>query len=277
MKKLIILDLMNLAYRAYYAHGGDREDQLKNSKGKLTSICYGVAVAIKGLISDHNPDHIVAAADSKGESFRHKMYPLYKSNRSAPKEDFLSQLPDLYRMIEAFNIPVVRMEATEADDIAGSLVEKFKDMEILIVSNDKDYMQLVGPNVKLLRANSPSPVGEEGVRKKFDCSPNQVVDCLALIGDTADAVPGVHGIGEKGAAKLIKSFGSIEKIYENLGYLTPAISNKLAKGKESAFLSKELVTIKKDLDLGDLTLTKPEITSTLKEMFKEFEFYSLLR
>lgn len=281
-KKLVIVDMMNMAMRSY--HGFAVRERLATADGKLTFLCYGVALGINRLFEQFKPDYLVFAADSKGKTFRHEMYEGYKSNRGDAPLDFVAQLPDLYRMLEAYGIPVVKHDATEADDVIGTLAKKYAtpDLHVYIVSGDKDFMQCINDNVSIIR---PSKGGGYDVvsyaecMQKFACTPDKVVDALALIGDAVDMVPGVKGIGEKGAAALVKSFGTIENMYQNLHYIKPALAQKLAKSRDAAFMSKKLVTIKTDVpvevdfDAAKVnTSAKPELLT----FFAEMEFQSLM-
>lgn len=283
-KKLFVLDMMNLAFRAY--HGFGRESRLTDSKGRPTFMCYGVATAIQKLITEYQPDYLIVAVDQKGRTFRHELYEGYKSNRGEQPEDLKAQLRDLCGMIEAYGFKTLRLPATEADDIIGTVATKLAgpDLHVSIVSGDKDYMQLVGPHVSILRpvnGGGYTNQGAEAVAEKFGCAPAQVVDCLALIGDAVDAVPGVQGIGPKGAERLIKAFGSLEGVYDNLWSIPTKMAQKLAKSQDMAFLSKKLVTIKTDLPLevsleecavSDTTLRRPELLA----WFADHDFDSLL-
>lgn len=252
MKKLMVVDLMNMAFRAYW--GFAKNAYLTNKAGTPTFMCYGVAIALNRLLRDIGPDYVIIATDGGGHTFRHAMYKEYKSNRKESPDDFRSQLPDLFAMLAAYGFKVIKIPGTEADDIIGTIAARVKpedDVHTFIVSGDKDFMQLVNPHTFLVRqaAEGYETFGPEVVTQKFGVRPDQVVDALAIIGDAIDVVPGVKGIGEKGAAKLIAAFGSLEKIYENLAYITPKMAEKLAKSKDIAFLSKKLVTIDKDVPL----------------------------
>jgi DNA polymerase-1 len=183
-------------------------------------------------------------------------------------------------MIEIFGIPMLSCDGFEADDIIGTLATQFAspDCHVYIASGDKDFMQLVGPNISMLRFTNGGPqiVNRDQVVDKFGVEPEQVVDCLALMGDASDMVPGVSGIGEKGAAKLISAHGSLEAIYDNLNQLSPKLAQKLVKDKEIAFLSKSLVTIIQDVPLDitleDCRVKDPPNIDNLVGLFKELEF-----
>ena len=273
--RLVIIDMMNLAFRSYY---GYRE--LATSTGRPTGVCYGFTKALTKIIDTYNPTHIVVAKDAGGKTFRHEIYDGYKSNRSDKPIDLDPQIQDLLRMIDAYGIYLVEVAGVEADDVIGTLAKKFASNEchVYIASGDKDFMQLVCPNISLIRlTNSGHQLcGHDEVVDKFGVEPSQVIDCLALMGDSSDMVPGVHGIGEKGAAKLIKSFGSVESLYENLDKLSPKLAQKLVADKDSAFMSKALVSIIQDLpidlELDDLKLEAAPSIEKLIGLFEELEF-----
>lgn len=289
--KLFVLDLMNLAYRAYFGNPG-----LKTAAGHPTSMCYGVAIGVLKLLKEYKPDYLVFATDAKGKTFRHDMYDGYKAGRQQQPDDFQYQLNDLFRLINAWGFPVIGCPGYEADDVIGTIAKNFagypvqptqdhplEGLEIVIVSGDKDMMQLVGDHVSLLRVTNDGykTVNGQGVFEKFGCRPDQVVDCLAIIGDTSDAVPGVKGIGEKGAAKLIGTYGSLQGVYDNLQQIPTKIAAKLQLSKDMAFLSKSLVQIVTEVPL-DLQLSDCEASRALDyrpeldKVFQELEFYSLL-
>lgn len=273
--KFFIIDMMNLAFRSYY---GYRE--LATSTGRPTGVCYGFSQAIRRIIEEYKPDYMVVAKEGGGKTFRHELYEGYKSNRSDKPIDLDPQIQDLTRMIEVFGIPMISSKGFEADDIIGTLARRFASPEchVYIASGDKDFMQLVGPNISMLRFTNSGPqiVTRDQVIEKFGVEPKQVVDCLALMGDASDMVPGVAGIGEKGAAKLISAHGTLEAVYENLKQLSPKLAQKLVNDKDSAFLSKSLVTIIQDVPLDvsleDCRLKEPPSIDALVGLFKELEF-----
>jgi DNA polymerase-1 len=281
MKDLFVVDLMNLAFRGFYSHS-----ELKTSAGVPTGMCYGVVKILQKILADNAPNYVVVATDAPGPTFRHGLYPLYKSNRNEKPVDFKAQMGTLYRIISAYGFPLVEQAGMEADDIIGSIARQFAtpDVRVTVVSGDKDFMQLVDPNVRLLRVtnNGNFICDEEGVKAKFGCRPDQVVDVLAIMGDASDTVPGVKGIGPVGAGSLIQRFGSLEAVYDRLGdrpnNIAPNMALKLLVDKEMAFLSKSLVTIKCDVPLS-FTLDQcanKGVTDELNSIFKELEFFSLL-
>lgn len=250
-KRLFIVDAMALAFRSYHAISRP----LTTSSGMPTQAIYGSLMFFFNLIEKEKPDYLLVASDCAAPTFRHDLYDGYKAHRKEMPEDLAVQIPYLYRAFEALGCPVLKQEGLEADDLIGSLVHQWSNesLKCFIVSGDKDFLQLVGPDVSLY---SPKKGGivtvtdVAGVKAKYGVGPEHVIDILALVGDTADNVPGVPGIGEKGAAKLIQNFGSLESIYENLDNITNKRQHSgLSENKNQAFLSRTLVTIKTDVDL----------------------------
>jgi DNA polymerase-1 len=283
-KRLFIIDTMAVAFRSFYAFG---QRPLTTSDGLPVSAVYGTAMFLNKLISEHRPDYLVAACDTKEPTFRHKMYPEYKANRSEMPEDLAAQLPLFFKLFEAMNIPMIRRPGIEADDIAGTLAHKLanKDLHVYIVSGDKDFMQLVNDHVFVYQPKKGDEsviIDREGVRLKFGVLPEQVIDCLTIIGDTSDNVPGVHGIGEKGAEKLLNDYGSLDAVYENLD----KISNKrqrtaLENARDKIELTRTLVTIKTDcdvpLDVNEMLCCHATsiANKTLADLYSQLEFKNL--
>ena len=263
-KKFLIIDTMAMAFRNFHAFG---QNQLRNSTGLPTSVVFGSLNFLLKLLVDEKPDYLVFATDAKVKTFRHELYSNYKANRLAMPEELAVQIPYLYDLIDVLGAKTLRSTDLEADDLIGSMVNKFAspDLPFYIVSGDKDFMQLVNDHVFLL---SPQKGGEakcidtQGVYAKYGCSPSQVIDILAIMGDSSDNVPGVRGIGEKGAQQLVEKFHSLEGIYENLDSIANRKQREaLEAGRDIAFLSKKLVTIKTDAPLPfqlDEFLCKPE-------------------
>lgn len=251
MKKFYIIDFMNLAFRnyhAFYRHG------LSTADGIPTGTLYGMTSFMVNLIQERNPSYIAVAMESDS-SFRKQMFADYKKNREGKPSDFEDCLGHVKEMFTLLGIPMLRIEGLEADDVIGCLVNQFgSDKNSYIVSGDKDFMQLVGDNVKL---HMPKTSGQhviasyDEVEDKFGCTPEQVVDILAIMGDKVDCIPGVQGIGAKGAAKLIKSFGSLEGIYENIDsdQITNNHRNKLLASKDDAEMSQKLAKIVTDVSI----------------------------
>jgi DNA polymerase-1 len=273
---------MALAYRAYFAF---IQRPLINSKGMNTSAIYGFVTSLMKILEDEKPEHIAVVFDTKGPTFRHKMYEPYKATREKMPEDMGAQLGLLKDVVRAFNVPVVELSGYEADDIIGTLAKRAEKEGVLtyMVTGDKDFMQLISPLIKILRpakgGSEAEVIDERGVLEKFGVEPEKVIDVLGLIGDTSDNVPGVKGIGEKTAIPLIQQYGSMETLYENIEKIGQrGVREKLINNKEIAFLSKQLVTIHTDvpvtINFHELKAAPPD-TSALIKYFGELEFRSL--
>lgn len=252
MKTFYIIDFMNLAFRNYHAF---YRHNLTTSSGEPTGTLYGMTSFMVNLIQQQKPDYIAVAMESDS-SFRKDMYPDYKKNREGKPSDFEEQLGSVIQMFELLGIPMLRIPGLEADDVIGCLIEQNgQDKKNFIVSGDKDFMQLVNDNTRLYMPKSGGEyliAGPDEVEDKFGCQPDQVVDVLAIMGDKVDCIPGVNGIGEKGAAKLIKSFGTLESIYENIDsdQITKAHKTKLMKSTDDAFMSQRLAKIVTNVPLS---------------------------
>ena len=247
-KPLIVLfDAMALAYRSYFAF---ITRPLTNARGENTSAVYGFMTSIFQFLDHHTPTHAAVCFDRPEPTFRHEKFEAYKATRQAMPEDLIPQLDKIKELVRAFRIPLVEMPGFEADDIIGTLANEAArhGIESLIVTPDKDFCQLVTDNIKLLRPSRDGSAMEvfdiEAVKNKYGLAPNQIIDYLALVGDTSDNIPGVRGIGEKTATPLIQKFGSIKELYEHLDQVDKkGIKEKLTNEKNNAFLSYELATI----------------------------------
>ena len=283
-KRLFIIDGYATLYRAHYAL---IRNPLTNTAGTPTSAVFGFANQVFQLIDDEKPDYLVAAFDSKGKNFRHELYTDYKANRSEMPDEIQTQLPYLWELLEAMNIPILRVDGVEADDVIGT-VAKMCDNENLqcnIVSGDKDFMQLINDKTFLYapqaRKRAKEIFDKKKVLEKWGVGPEHIIDLLGLMGDSSDNVPGVQGVGPKTAQKLIQDFGSIENIYEEIDNISnEKMREKLLNSKDNALLSKQLVTILTDVKI-DATINdfeKREMDSSkLEDIFKELEFSGLLK
>ena len=282
-KRLFLIDGYALVYRAHFAM---IRNPLITSDGRHTSALFGFINSIFKIIRDEDPDYLVAVFDAKEKTFRHEMYPEYKATREKMPDELREQLPDLWRLIEAFNIPRMEMPGYEADDIIGALAVSAKELgiESYIVSGDKDFMQLVNDHIFLYtpgrQGAKADVVDRKGVEEKWNVQPEQIIDLLGLMGDSSDNVPGVMGIGKKTAVSLLQEYGDLETILAN----AENVKNKRAReglqtGMEMAHLSKELVTIKTDLSLST-TVNELERKSfdfeAAEEIFRELEFVRLM-
>ena len=253
MKKIFVIDVMAMAFRTFHALS---RRPLSNSKGFPTSSIFGSAMFLMKLIEDEQPDYLIMACDSKEKNFRHNLYSEYKANRSEMPEDLALQIPKLFELFKLWKMPFIKIDGFEADDIIGSIAAQWGDdtHHCYLVSGDKDFMQLLNPHTFLYapkKGGTCEKIGEAEVNARFGgCTPSQVIDIMALWGDQVDNVPGVKGIGEKGASKLIHAYNNLEGIYENLDDIrNKKQKESLTTYKEQAFLSRELVTIKTDIDL----------------------------
>ena len=283
-KRLFIIDGYATLYRAHYAL---IRNPLTTTAGMPTSAVFGFANQVFQLLEEENPDYIVAAFDPKGKNFRHELYTDYKANRSAMPDEIQTQLPYLWELLDGMNIPVLRIEGVEADDIIGTVAKMCEkdNLQCNIVSGDKDFMQLINDKTLLYapqaRRREKEIFNAQKVSEKWGVGPEHIIDLLGLMGDSSDNVPGVEGVGPVTAKKLIQKFGSMENIYENIDQIeNEKLKEKLLNSKESAFLSKQLVTIltdvKVDASLSDFE--KKEVNNTkLESIFKELEFTGLLK
>ena len=284
LKKLFIIDGYAILYRAHYAL---IRNPLITSYGFHTSALFGFTNQLIKIIKDENPDYLVCAFDSKGKTFRHKIYSDYKANRPEMPEELQKQIPHLWELLDGMNIPVLRKPGYEADDIIGTVTESVLDKKIqsYIVSGDKDFMQLINDKIFLYtpgkRNSAPDIYDKDGVIKKWGLPPEKIIDLLALMGDSSDNVPGVAGVGIKTAVKLLKEYDNIESVLDNASKISnKRVHNGLMNGRDKAFLSKELVTIIKDVDVDtnvENFLLKSFDQEALGKKFEELEFYALLK
>ena len=288
VKRLFIVDSMALAFRSFYAFGGGGGRALTAPQtGLPIGAVFGSAMFLNKLISEQRPDYLAFALDTAEPTFRHQLYPAYKANRVEMPAELAAQLPDFFRLLAAYGCPVLKSPGHEADDLIGAVAQRFAapDRHVFIVSGDKDFMQLVNPRVSLFipkKGDDAQIVDAAGVREKFGVDPEQVVDCLALIGDTSDNVPGVKGIGEKGAAKLIQTYGSLDGIYAHLDQIANEKQRRaLAEQRDTAYLSQRLVTIDCQVDpsvaLEGMAegATKAVANQELLAVYQEFGFRTL--
>jgi DNA polymerase-1 len=281
-ERLFLLDGMALAYRAYFSFIAR---PLLNSKGENTSAIYGFVTALMKILDDEKPDHIAVVFDTKEPTFRHRLFAAYKATRQKMPEDMASQMEKLKEVVRAFNTPLLELPGFEADDIIGTLARRAEKEGVMtmMVTGDKDFMQLISPMIKMYKpgksGGDPEIVEEEGVLEKFGVTPDRVIDVLGLIGDKSDNVPGVPGVGEKTAIPLIQKYGSMEAVYEHAEEIPQkGLREKLIANRETAFLSKHLVTIDTavplDVDFHSLRATRRD-TARLIRMFGDLEFKSL--
>ena len=274
-KSVYLIDGSGYIYRAYHAIRG-----LSNSKGLPTNAVYGFTRMLMKLLEDQKPQWIVMFFDTKGPTFRHGIYPDYKANRPPMPEDLVVQIPYIKKVTRGFNIEAVELSGYEADDLIGTAARAAvqQGYEVVVVSADKDLKQLVSDDVIMLDPMKDT-VFDIDVIKKTGIAPDQLIDVMGLSGDASDNVPGVPGIGPKGATALIQTFGNMETLYEQIDTITKKKQKEnLIRYKEQAFLSKELVTIKTDapltFQLSDYDIKDPD-TVALSTLFAELEFRQL--
>jgi len=275
-KTLYLIDGTAYIYRAYHAIRG-----LTNSKGLPTNAAFGFARILIKLIEDRSPEHVAMLFDAKGPTFRHKIYKDYKANRPPMPEDLSVQIPHIKEITKGFNIPVMEMQGFEADDLIGALGRMAEEAGffVVMVTGDKDFVQLVTDKAVIWDPMKEKTIDIKAVRESFGVEPGQMIDVMGLSGDTSDNIPGVPGIGPKTALTLIKTFGSMERLYEQLDKITKKKQHQnLVQYKEQAFLSKELVKINTRVPIEfnphDFRFKEPD-NARLSSLFKTLEFRQL--
>ncbi|MBN2790084.1 MAG: DNA polymerase I [Candidatus Delongbacteria bacterium] len=279
-KKLFLIDGYALIYRAFFAFG---TKPLITKEGFNVSALYGFFNSLFTLIEKEDPEYMAIVLDTKAPTFRHKIYPQYKATREKMPEELSNQIPLLYEIIEATNITTIFKDGFEADDLIGVIAKQASEegFETYIYSSDKDLAQLVTENVFLYDPKEISVLDREGIKKKFELYPEQIIDFLSLMGDNSDNIPGVPKIGKKTAIKLLLEFGTLENIYENLDNIKGnAIRESLENNRHLADLSKKLVTIDTtieiDIDIED-THVKTHDYEKLSDYFFKLNMKKLLR
>ena len=281
-KKLFLLDAFALVFRAYYAL--IRNPRI-TSKGRNTNAQFGFTNTILELINNQKPTHMAVCFDTHAPTERHTDFADYKANRQETPEDILSAVPDIKRIIEGLNIPVIAIDGYEADDVIGALAKKAEKegYEVYMVTPDKDYGQLVSEKIKIYKppyqGGKFEILGPKEVCEKWDIEKvEQVIDILGMMGDAVDNIPGIKGVGEKTAAKLLKEYGTLENVLKNADNIKGALGEKVRAGKELAVMSKKLATIITNVPVEfheENFLIKEMNKPALKEIFAELEFKTL--
>ena len=282
MPTFFAVDTMAVLYRSYFAM---IRNPLINSKGLNVSGLFGLTHALIGILEREKPAYLAVVSDTPEPTFRHKRYPAYKATREKMPEELVAQLPYIPRLTAALGLPYLILPGYEADDIIGTLVKKAEaaGMDSYMVTGDKDFMQLINSKTLMYaaRGEEVTLTGMDGVRERFGCTPERVIEVLALMGDASDNVPGVPGVGPKTATKLIGDYGDLETLYDHLDDLKGKLRENLASNREQAFLSRELVTIDTSVPL---TVTFEELTlkpaahthnPALLDLLTELEFQTL--
>jgi DNA polymerase-1 len=277
-KTLYLVDGPNMAFRAFFAIGG-----MSNSRGLPTNALFGFTNSLLKLIRDERPDYLAITWDPKGGTFRDRVYPDYKGTRPDMPEALRAQMPHFARVADAFAVPYLCLDDYEADDVMGTLARRFgDDLDVVLVSSDKDLMQLVDDHVTLYDPMKDRRVSYSEVEEKFGCPPELVPDALGIWGDSSDNIPGVKGIGEKGVKALLAKWHGLDDIYEHIDEVTPPGARaKLERDRDNAYLSKDLATIRTDVpvevELDALALHYPPREDRAQELFTELDFRGLLR
>ncbi|MFA6958299.1 MAG: DNA polymerase I [Thermoanaerobaculia bacterium] len=277
-KTLLLIDGSNNLFRSYYAIRS-----LTNSAGLATNAVYGFALMLRKIAKDYKPDAVGVAFDVGRKTFRHREFADYKKDRKPMPEDLRPQVPLVYELCAAFGMPILTNEEYEADDLVGALAYKARSegWKVILATSDKDYFQLVGDNISMYHTGRDKLYDAKMVEEDYGLPPKQVIDVMAIMGDSIDNIPGVAGIGEKGAKDLIKEFGSLDEVYARLDEVKkPAQRKKLEESKDAAFMSRELARIRTEIetgvDLDALVWGEPD-RARLCELFAKLEFGSLLQ
>ncbi|HOK09591.1 MAG TPA: DNA polymerase I [Candidatus Hydrogenedens sp.] len=280
-KRLFLFDSMGFIFRSFYAI----QAPLKDKEGRPTNAVYGFARALLKVLREYEPEYVSAVFDAPGKTFREEMYAKYKANRPEPPKELTIQIPMAIHLVESLQIPHIFIEGYEADDILATLSEKAKNenYEVVLVSGDKDIMQLICSDIQMYdpyKGENGKWYSEKDVWERFGTDPQHVPDALALIGDSADNVPGVPGIGDKTAKKLMEKYCSLENLYKHLDEISGKIKKSLEDHKEDVFSFRKLLTLRKDAPIGfsikDLK-RKPINEEILREELHNLSFLSLIR
>ena len=283
MKKIIMVDGNNLLFRSYYATAYNG-NFMKNSKGFPTNALFGFTNMINKIIQEENPEYIIVAFD-KGKTFRHEKYDFYKQGRSETPDELKMQFPVAKNMLDAMGIKYYEIDNYEADDIIGTFAKYCDipddDYEGLIVSSDKDLIQLISPQVemKLLKSKDYVRYNVNNFKEEWGIDPINIIDLKALMGDSSDNIPGVKGIGEKTALKLLHQYKTLDGVYDNIDNIKGSVHDKLASGKNDAYMSYEIATIYREvpmeINISDIKYLGPN--ESLKGIYEELEFFSFLK
>jgi DNA polymerase-1 len=274
---LYLIDGSSYIYRAYYAIR-----HLSSPKGVPTNALFGFTQMLLKVLKERSPDHVAVIFDAGRQTFRNDIFPDYKANRASMPDDLVLQITPIKEMVRAFNIPALELKGYEADDIIGTIARdcEKKGIDVVVVTGDKDLMQIVTVHVRLLDTMKEKESGCLEVEERFGVSPERVVDILGLAGDSSDNIPGVPGIGEKTAIKLIQEYGSLDSVLERAGEIKGKNGEKLREFAEQARLSRQLATIDCrvpiDYSFADFALSTPD-NRRLAEIFKEYGFTTLMK
>ena len=274
---LVLVDGSSYLYRAYHALPA-----LTNSQGEPTGALHGVLTMINKLVREENPDHIAIVFDAPGKTFRDEIYEDYKANRPPMPDELREQVQPILDAIEAMGLPLLRVEGVEADDVVGTLCRKALDkgQRVLVSTGDKDMAQLVADGVTLVNTMTDTIMDRDAVKAKFDVWPEQIIDYLGLVGDASDNIPGVPKVGPKTAAKWLNEYDTVDGIIEHAAEIKGKVGESLRDNIEQLKLSRELATIRQDVDLpvaGDALEPADGDPAALRKLYSHFELRALLR
>jgi len=281
MPKLLLIDTFNFLHRAYHA----LPPSFRDANGEPTNAVYGVTSMLINMLTQVKPDYLVAALDGEKPTFRVGDFTSYKAHRKPMEDSLSSQIPKTLDMLSAFGVRQVLVEGYEADDVIATLALNFSGkVDVIIASNDRDLWQLAGKNVMLMVPDKKGKlewVGKDEVSARLGFAPDKIADYKGLRGDPSDNIPGVYGIGEKTAVKLIDQFGSVEEIYRNIDKVTPeSLKEKLLENYEQALMSKKLATLILDVPVG-VTLNDTKFPgfdkNKVQEELSKYNFKSLMK
>ena len=274
---LYLIDGSSYIYRAYYAIR-----HLSSPRGFPTNALYGFTQMLIKVLKEKKPDHVAVVFDAGRKTFRNEIYPDYKANRASMPDDLVPQIGPIKEMVLAFNIPALQLEGYEADDIIGTIAHdcEGKGLDVMVVTGDKDLMQIVTDHVRLLDTMKEKESGGKEVEERFGVGPDRVIDILGLAGDSSDNIPGVPGIGEKTAIRLIQEYNSLDSLLERAGEVPGKIGVKIREFADQARLSRQLATIDCQVPLSycftDFAISPPD-NRRLADLFKEYGFTTLMK
>ncbi len=282
--RLFLIDGSAYIFRAFFAI-----PPLSNAAGLPTNAIFGFTNILLKFLKQYQPHYVAVALDAGRVTFRNEMFADYKGNRPEAPADLIPQFPYFRKVLDALNLPLLELPGYEADDIIATLCEKLANQgcELVVVSSDKDLMQLATNGIKLLDSAKDRWIGKDEVREKFGVEPEQVIEVMGLMGDVVDNIPGVKGIGEKTAGALIQQFQTLENLFEHLDDVeqmklrgAKRIRQILEDGKDKAFLSRDLATVKRDVPI-DIALPELQFTGfnleKIRTLFTELEFTNLIK
>src|SRR5262245_47528769 len=276
-RKLVLVDGSGYLYRAFHAL-----PPLQNSRGEPTGAVLGVLNMLQKLCREETPELIAVVFDAPGRTFRDDLFDAYKAQRTPMPDDLRSQLQPLLDCVEAMGLPLLRIDGVEADDVIGTLAlqASTNDIDVLISTGDKDMAQLVNERITLVNTMTGSRLDRAGVKAKFDVFPEQIIDYLALVGDTSDNIPGVAKVGPKTAAKWLNDYGTLDKLVENAAAIAGKVGESLRASLKDLELSRKLATLDIAVALEmepDSLLARPPETERLRDIYTRYELRSLLR